>query len=171
MLISMESITFRQLTKKDFQPVHDLALKGWYFAYSHLRKEDLKKLVDAYYTPDILEKSVAAIASGKEFFLLAHERKKLVGFCHVAIREKQGELCRLYIEPDLIGKGLGKKLLLAGEEFLRSQGIKSYFTFTNRHNKTGTDFYLRNGFVHVPEKDKDDEFEKKVLWYLEKQIR
>ena len=94
----------------------------------------------------------------------------MIGFCNIAARGDKAELLKLYIEPDRIGKGLGKNLLKLGEEFIRSKGLNRYFTLVNKHNKIGVDFYLRNSFKHYPERDEDDEFESKALWYMEKRI-
>ena len=165
-------LEFRQIERKDFSDVRNLALKGWYFAYSHIKKESLKKLVDKYYSHESLERAIKYIEEGAEFFVLAFEKEKLIGFCHVGLKENgDGEIYRLYIEPELIGKGLGKKLLVLGENFLKSKGCKKLSAFANKHNKAGLDFYFRNGFKHIPEKDQEDEFEKEALMFIEKSLK
>ena len=163
-------IGFRQIRRSDFEHVRDLALKGWYFSYKHLKKKDLKALVKEYYSDTSLEKQLSMVESGKQSFVLAFDKDVLVGFCSIVLKGKKGELLGLYIEPDLIGKGLGKRLLATGEDYLKSKSISDYFTFVNKHNKLGIDFYLKNGFEHRHEKDKDDEFEPKALMYMEKHI-
>lgn len=166
----MTKITFRQIQKKDFQAIHDLALKGWRFAYRHLMEKDVKKLVDRYYSHKSLERSLSSAKKRTGFFVLAFEKNKLLGFCSVGIRKKRAELYRIYIEPKRIGKGLGKKLLLLAERFLKRKTPKKYFTFVNKQNAIGIGFYLRNGFKQIPSKDKDDEFEPKALLYMEKNL-
>jgi len=156
---------FRQIEEGDFGAVHDLALKGWVFAYKHIGEEKLKELVDDYYSYDKLKESLKNVESGNQFFLLAFDEGKFVGFCSVVV---SGELLGLYIEPELVGQGLGKSLLKKGEEFLVGKNIGKYFTFVNKHNSLGFDFYVRNEFKRFSDKDKDDEFESKVLWYMEK---
>ena len=163
-------LVFKKLARKHFAAVHELALKGWLFAYAHLSKKELEKLVERHYSARALERDLENSRRGKGFFALAFENKKLVGFCHVALRGKSGELCRLYIEPNRIGKGIGKKVLEHGEKFLQRNRVEKYFTFVNRHNRTGINFYLRNGFKRKPTKDKDDEFEDNALWHIEKKL-
>lgn len=158
------------MREEDFKDIKSLALKGWYFAYNHLRKEDLKRLVDKYYSDSSLQDALQEIRSGKEYFVLALEVNKILGFCHIGFKEDVGQLFKLYIDSDLIGKGLGKRLLALGENFLKERGISTYFTLVNKHNEIGANFYLRNGFKHIPEKDEDDEFEPKVLMYIEKKL-
>jgi ribosomal protein S18 acetylase RimI-like enzyme len=163
-------ISFKQIRRSDFEHVRGLALKGWYFSYKHLKEEDLKALVEEYYSDESLEKQLNTVETGNQSFVLAFDKDKLVGFCSIVLKGKKGELLGLYIEPDLIGKGLGKRLLATGEDYLKSKSVSDYFTFVNKHNKLGIDFYLKNGFKHKPKKDKDDEFEPKVLMCMEKHI-
>ena len=164
-------LIFRQLQKKDFSKVRRLAYFGWLFAYKHLPKKELKKLVKKYYANENLQKSVHAISKGTDSFLLAFRQNTLIGFCHVTIKSKQAsEMRRLYINPKLIGKGIGKELLQRSENFLQEKNCKTIFTFVNKHNKIGLHFYLRNGFKHKSSKDKDNEFEPKVVWYMEKKL-
>lgn len=163
-------IVFKQIKTKDFDAVHDLALKAWYFSYTHINKKELKKLIDIYYSYNVLKKFLEKVRLNKQSFLLAFDKRKLVGFCNCVIQNDSGELLGLYIEPALIGEGIGKKLLIKAEEFLMNNKIKKYFTFVNKHNSIGINFYLRNKFKRIPEKDKDDEFESKSLLYIEKEI-
>jgi ribosomal protein S18 acetylase RimI-like enzyme len=166
----MRGVSLRPLRKNSFAAVRRLALKGWLFAYSHLPADELAKLVDEYYSNKSLAAGLARARKGSDFFLLAWKRARLLGFCHVGKHGRKGELYRLYIEPRLIGKGLGSSLMRQGEDFLRGKGCKSVFTFVNRHNKTGVKFYLRSGWKRMPARDMDDEFEKKVLWCVEKKL-
>lgn len=163
-------ISFRQIRRNDFRDVRDLALRGWCFAYKHLKTGDIKRLVEEYYSDKVLEDFLNGTKSGKRLFVLAFDNDKLAGFCNIAIKDKAGGLSALYIEPRLIGRGLGKRLLKLGEDYLKSQGIGRYFTLVNKHNETGINFYLRNGFERSPGKDRDDEFEAKALMYMEKHI-
>ncbi|MBU0635930.1 GNAT family N-acetyltransferase [Candidatus Micrarchaeota archaeon] len=163
-------LTFRKLARKYFQEIHDLALEGWLFAYKHISKKDLKKLVDQYYSSAALENCLKKTRAGKNAFILSFENQKLIGFCHVAKKGNQGELCKLYIELNRIKKGIGSKLLSKGEQFLKKKSVKKYFTFVNKHNKIGIKFYLQKGFNRVLKKDKDDEFEPKALLYMEKRL-
>ena len=161
----------RQIEKKDFKRIHEIALKGWIFAYSYLPKEALRVLVDEYYSDNSLDFSLNRVENGIDFFVVAELNGKIIGFCHVTEENKQGnaELLSLYLDLDYIGQGVAKRLLMSCENFLRDKKCRKYHTFCNNHNKKGVEFYLRNKFVHVENKDKEDEFKNgKVLWYLEK---
>ncbi len=167
----MEKIAFREAAFGDFERIKDIALKGWLLSYSCLPPGKLAELVDKYYSEASLKTSLKKVSKGTDSFVVAEVSKNVIGFCHVTSKNRKGELLRLYLDTAYIGKGVGKKLLLAGEEFLKSKGLRKYSTFVNMHNKWGLDFYLRNGFVHLEAKDKEDEFRNgKVLWYMEKKL-
>ena len=74
------------------------------------------------------------------------------------------KLYRIYLLPDYIGQGLGRRLLERGETFLLEHGINTYFCFVHKDNEMGKRFYIRSGFQHIPEKDHDDE------WNMEKNL-
>ncbi|MBI4170210.1 MAG: GNAT family N-acetyltransferase [Candidatus Aenigmarchaeota archaeon] len=167
----MQDITFRQAEEKDFDRIHEIALKGWLFAYNYLPKEALKNLVSDYYSKENLKSSLRKVKHGTDLFIVAADKNKVAGFCHVGVKNSEGEIYRLYIDLSFIGKGIGKRLLLKGELFLREKGCKKCLTFVNKFNKLGADFYIRNGYVHIPELDKEDEFKNgKVLWCVEKRL-
>ena len=163
----------RQIEERDFSRIHEIALNGWLFAYSHLPKESLRSLVDEYYSDESLAFSMKRVENGTDCFAIAEWSGKIIGFCHVTEENKQGqaELFRLYIDLDYLGQGIGRQLLVHCENFLRDKNCQKYITFCNRFNKKGIEFYMRNKFVHVESKDKEDEFKNgKVLWCLEKRL-
>jgi len=163
----------RQIEKRDFSRIHEIALKGWLFAYGYLPKESLKGLVDEYYSDESLTFSLNRVESGTDFFAVAELNGKIIGFCHVTEENQEGaaELLRLYLDLDYMGHGIAKQLLVNCENFLRDKSCRKYNTFCNKHNKKGIEFYLRNKFLHIENKDKEDEFKNgKVLWHLEKTL-
>lgn len=164
-------VRYRAATSGDFKRIKSIALEGWLFSYSYLPSKKLVELVGEYYSESSLKSSLEKISIGTDFFIVAESGKKVIAFCHVATENKKGELLKLYVDKDYIGKGIGRKLLSKGEEFMKSKGLKKCFTFVNMHNKIGLDFYVKNGFVHMQEKDKEDEFRNgKVLWCMEKSL-
>lgn len=166
-----DNLKFRGTKESDFSRIRKIALEGWLFSYGYLPKEELTKLVNKYYSENNLTKSLKRVKRGTDMFVVAELRKEVIGFCHIAIRGSKGEILRLYLDKDYIRKGIGKKLLLKGEHFLKSKQCRKCFTFVNMHNKIGSDFYIRNKFKHIKEKDKEDESKTgKVLWYMEKEL-
>jgi ribosomal protein S18 acetylase RimI-like enzyme len=74
------------------------------------------------------------------------------------------ELVRIYVLPEYIGKGIGKRLLRLGENFLRRKKANEYCVFAHRRNRPAVRFYIRNGFTRVSRKDTGGEvcLEKKI---------
>jgi len=164
-------LAFRQAREADFARIKDIALKGWLFSYRHLPKEKLNALVNKYYSRKNLRNSLHRAKKGTDSLIVAELKGIIIGFCQVTVKWGTGELLRFYIDTIYIGKGVGKRLLLRSEQFLKSKKCKKYFTFVNKHNKLGINFYLRNGFSRVQEKDEEDEFKKgKALLYMEKKL-
>ena len=159
----------RSVNKKDFPQIKEIAMKGWTATYTYLSPNDLNRLVNEYYSDRNLKKSMDRVKTGKGLFIVAETGKKIIGFSHVAIHGDEGELVRIYMDLEHEGKGIGTKLLIDCETFLRRKGCRKYFAYIHKDNKRGLNFYLKNGFIHVKKRDKEDEFKNgKILLYLEK---
>ncbi|MEC9346800.1 MAG: GNAT family N-acetyltransferase [Pseudomonadota bacterium] len=64
-------------------------------------------------TPDMLD---------RDLFALAVEGGRVAGFCRVSIGESHAELEDLFVEPDLIGTGLGRALWTEAVRLARAAG-------------------------------------------------
>ncbi len=64
------------------------------------------------------------------------------------------ELFRIYLLPEYIGKGTGRRLLLRWEEFLSERGVRKYAVYIHSKNKIGKDFYRKNGLIRAKELDR-----------------
>jgi GNAT superfamily N-acetyltransferase len=73
-------------------------------------------------------------------------------------------LYRLYLLPAWQGQGIGTRLLVALEEWLREQGYAEYGAYVHERNEAAQRFYARQGFTHKPVCDIQDEL------YLVKQL-
>ena len=160
-----EDIKVRELREIDAQEVYEVALEAWQYAYKDIYSSDfIQNFVNENYAPALLLRLVPCIQVGQQFFHVALAQSSVVGFCHIA-KTKQGmELLRIYLRPAHIGKGVGRALLRHGEEFIKSQGYHSYFCFVHKDNELGKNFYLTNGFTHLVENDREDD------WHMEKRL-
>jgi len=102
---------------------------------------------------------------GVEWFYVALEGGRVIGFSHISHSRMRWELLRIYLLPEYLGKGIGKKLLSLGEEFLGRRKVRRYFVSAHAKNRRAIEFYLRNGFVRTKSKDKGGEiyFQKNLL--------
>ena len=165
----MNEIIFRPIQKEDIEAVFSVAKESWEFIYNGVFKEKyINYNLEKYYSKNFLLNQILEVKSGEQFFCVAINSSKIIGFCNIVQRNKEMELARLYLLPDCIGKGIGKKFLELGEEFVLVKGFKKYFCYVGKYNETGKNFYLRNGFKYVTSKDKDDEENNDYQFYMEK---
>ena len=69
------------------------------------------------------EETQKFMQSGK--FLLAHDASRFVGCVYVEIREVRGYLGLLAVDPSRQGKGFGRDLVYAAEEYFRAAGCRA----------------------------------------------
>lgn len=97
-----------------------------------------------------------------ENIILACEEDKIIGYCWVEIipgnspdEQPAGEIHMIGADPDYQGKGIGKKVLMAGLDYLRRMGITTAFLSVDSENKSALSLYESIGF----------ELYRKTLWY------
>ena len=57
------------------------------------------------------------------------------------------QLFRIYLEPEILGIGLGKMLLENVEQFVKQEKQDSYIVGVHERNVIGRKFYEKNGFI------------------------
>ena len=151
-------VRYRVLRRKDVPEVQSVALKAWKFAYRRygLSLKLIEKFVLERYSTDSFEKTVLpSIQKGEAQFYLATEKGKIIGYSNTGPGVWGWELYRIYLLPEYIGKGVGKRLLLLCEDFLRGKKARKYHAYVWEKNKAALDFYKRNGFARLEGKNKN----------------
>jgi len=98
-----------------------------------------------------------------EDVILAYDGDKVIGYCwteityegEVTIGERKGRILMLGVDSDYRGRGIGRRLLLAGLAYLRSKGIQMVELTVDSENKVACALYRSVGF----------KFWKRSLWY------
>ena len=158
-------IALRALQETDVQAVYDVALEAWHYTYKDIYPaEFINTFVHEHYAPAVSLRLVPRVQAGQQFFHVALVQSSVVGFCHIAETRHGMELLRIYVRPSYIAQGIGRALLRQGEAFIQSRGQRTYCCFVHKENDLGKNFYLRNGFTHIIEKDDEQ------AWYMEKQL-
>lgn len=117
------------------------------YAYRGIYDERyLNDFIPKHYGPHRLEALMERVRSGSMLFDVALKDGRVIGFACAGDSPSGMELHRLYVCPEVIGKGVGKALLLRVEEFVRRKGFSRYFCFVHANNEVGKQFYLRAGF-------------------------
>jgi N-acetylglutamate synthase-like GNAT family acetyltransferase len=164
-------VLFRHANDKDLEKIRELALKGLPLHYNNFPKAALERLAAEYHSDEKIKKSLQRAAEGNDYFIVAEIGGKVAGFCHIVTKKGKkstSELSKLYIDGAYTGKGLGSNLLGKGEAFAKQKGCVKYIAYANMHNRQLCHFFLKNGFRHFDEKDRVDEFSRKILWHFEK---
>ena len=158
-------MVLRALQETDVQAVYDVAFEAWHSTYKHIYPtEFINTFVQTNYAPAGLLRLIPRIQAGQQFFHVALAQSSVIGFCHIAETRHGMELLRIYLRPSYIGKGIGRALLRQGEAFIQARGYSTYCCFVHKENDLGKNFYVRNGFTHMIEKDGEEE------WYMEKRL-
>lgn len=163
------NIEYRPFQNGDEREVYAVVLKSWRHAYGGIYSpEFIENFINTHYAPEKLRSLLPKLKKGKMFFQVAvdNNRNKIVGFCNIGDRGEGMELFRIYLLPSYIGKGIGKRLLQLGEEFIKSKGINKYFCYVHKNNQLGINFYLKSGFKHISKRDKEKDDE----WCMEKEL-
>ena len=134
----------------DAEALAALQIRAWRAAYSgYVASEELAAAGDlaertarwrTYLAPDHPESATLVADNGR-----------LAGFVTVgASRDDDaggaGELFAIYVEPELIGAGVGRELVLAGEQRLRDDGFSEATLWTFQANEPARRFYERGGW-------------------------
>lgn len=149
---------YRVLRKTDTPEIQEVALKAWMANYPRygVPVRIVKKFVRERYSQESFEQYVfPSIQRGNSQFYVATDKGKIIGYANAGPGSWGWELYRIYILPEYIGKGVGKKLLQQCETFLRSKKAKKYHCYVYKKNLLGLAFYARNGFIKLQDKDKN----------------
>ena len=89
-----------------------------------------------------------------EDIMLAYEGDKVAGYCWTGVlcrgeadsEERQGRIFMVGVDPDFRGKGIGRKVLLAGLAHLKSKGVPVAELTVDSENTTACALYWSLGF-------------------------
>ena len=134
--------------------VPELAQKIWPQTYrTIISPEQLDYMLKLLYSKDALSRLVTDL---QQQFIIAFENNSAVGFACYSQKINNNNhvfrLHKLYLLPDLQGKGIGKKLLQFIVEEIKTAGASFLELNVNRHNPA-INFYKKNGFEILHEED------------------
>lgn len=138
-------IVLRKATEKEIEIIQDIANSTWYNTYAdYLSAEQIEYMLDKMYSKDVL---LSQFEEG-HVFLIAEEDEKELGYAGFSVLDPATgsyKLHKLYVLPQMHGKGVGKLLLNEVINTIRALGAKSIELNVNRNNKAA-DFYKSAGF-------------------------
>ena len=98
--------------------------------------------------PDLLNVEAEYFARGGGFFLaLSKEGRVLGGLGYVPTSAAEARLHRFYVRPDLKGRGIGTKLLIAAEKEIKAKGFYRVSAHIGEGPyRSARKFYGKNGY-------------------------
>ena len=153
----MKEVILRPFSKKDAPQVKKAALASWSFTYKDIFSETIiRDFVNTNYNIDLLCNIEKWVAKGFTKFVVAENKNEILGFAQIGfenywnqtiIRDKcRIKLFRIYLVPEYLGKGIGKRLWASMEEFVLQNGKFNYYLSVHKENQIGLKFYRKNGF-------------------------
>ncbi|UCC17158.1 MAG: GNAT family N-acetyltransferase [Dehalococcoidales bacterium] len=119
-------------------------------------------------TPETIAYDISLSHRSPQDIVVTCEENSINGYCWTEIidlelssgTEKHGIIYMIGTDPEYRGKGLGKKVLLAGLSYLKNKGIKTVSLSVDSENRVAYELYRTMGF----------EERGSTLWY-EKKLR
>lgn len=145
----------RRATSDDLSIIQDIARRTWPTAFEGiLSPEQIAFMLDwMYSTPSLSEQMLHK----GHVFLLAYLEGRPVGFCGYELHYSGRPVTRIhkiYLLPEVQGRGVGGELLGSVVAIARSNGDTHLNLNVNRFNKA-VGFYQKFGFTIVHQEDID----------------
>lgn len=147
-------VTIRTATVKDIPVIHSLANQIWPKAYAEiLSAKQMDYMLTMMYSIDSLQHQ---IEKQQHTFIIIEEDDKPLGFAAYFHKEEISssvyKLDKIYVLPEMHGKGLGKKLLAFIITDIKKNGGLILELNVNRKNNA-ISFYEKSGFTITKEVD------------------
>lgn len=143
----------KKANKSDIPVIIALAQATWEPTYRGiLSKAQIDFMFNEMYAPTALEKQMNDLG---HTFLILYIEGKPAGYASYSVKPENNKiykLQKLYLLPDLHGRGLGKTLINAVEDKVREEGGEIVELNVNRYNPARA-FYERVGFCFHKEED------------------
>ena len=136
--------------RSDVRDIADIGYKAFrhFFETDTNRAELLPYIKVAFSNEHILQE----FDSYNNTFLLAKDEKRTIGFArlweqkHKELEGKTLKMERLYLYPEIVGKGAGAFLMQASINFAKEKGYDSLWLQVFRPNNKAIEFYSKWGF-------------------------
>jgi GNAT superfamily N-acetyltransferase len=146
----------RRARVQDAAALADINRRGWLVAYAHIVPAETMREAGEDLEPRWAE-SLAGPDDAREVWVATDADDTVIGFVSVGVsrdadaRPREGELRAIYLAPETMGTGVGRKLLACGERALARQGYTAATLWVFEENMRARRFYERNGWVPEPD--------------------
>jgi len=140
------NVSVKKATPADVPLIYNLALAAWEPSYKKiLSKDQILFMFKELFSEEALEKQMV---KQQHIFIIQYHNDEPTGFASFSLKEpieKIYKLHRLYLKPEYLKKGLGKKLLYSIEKSIAMEGGTIMELNVNRKN-SAIDFYQHVGY-------------------------
>ena len=149
------SVTLRLATPGDAAKLARFAEMTFRESYaSQNTVADMNAYVDATFQPEGIARE---LDDPSNTFIIAQTPDQVVGYAKLrrgksvscVSADPAAELERIYVHPDLAGKGVGKRLLARSLDIVRAEAAACLWLGVWEHNQRAIEFYISQGFVDV----------------------
>jgi ribosomal protein S18 acetylase RimI-like enzyme len=165
------NVIIRAAQPEDAEAIRRVAEAAWHATYRSVYSESyINDFIANAYAIERLQSQIASVQQdGRSVFDVAEIGDKpdhaVVGFLLMRPdRNHVPTVWRFYVSPKHQRHGIGTALLARLENHLRAYHETRYMLGVQKDNEIGKAFYLKHGFVHVAERDFEDE------WWMEKML-
>jgi ribosomal protein S18 acetylase RimI-like enzyme len=147
-------MNFRKASTDDCALINSIARRIWAPTYSHLMSgEQLDYMFEMMYSPENLLKAMTG--GGQTFLVFSHEGRDVGYVAYETLPDHEFYLQKIYLLPELQGRGSGRAMLDALIDHLREADpeARRLGLNVNRQNLKAIWFYLRNGFEITSRRD------------------
>ncbi|RZJ29228.1 MAG: N-acetyltransferase [Flavobacterium sp.] len=145
-------IEIKEMQPNEINIVQDIAHKTWPVTYAEiLTNEQLAYMLASFYSTEALNGNI----ENGHHFLLAKENDETLGFASYVHNHPENfttKIPKIYVLPEIQGKGIGKLLIEAIEaEANKNHSVK--LTLNVNRNNNARNFYEKLGFAIAKEED------------------
>lgn len=138
------NLAFETAAPKDIALIQGLAHRIWHLHYPGIISvEQINYMLPRMYATEQIAADLSDPASRYELVLLDETP---IGFALYRLESEHVFLSKLYILPEMHGKGIGKLALERIAQFGRANGATSIDLFVNKRNEKAIRAYERFGF-------------------------
>lgn len=145
------STVIRKANAQDFSTIREIAILAWKVAYKDIiSAEFMTHEWEREYSDAALQSQTEALCH--QFIVLEERSSQALGFASFSVRGGTAELHKLYLLPEVKGKGYGKALIAEAEARAIAQDCELMELKVNRINPA-VEFYRKQGYSIVEEAD------------------
>ncbi|MFF3677793.1 GNAT family N-acetyltransferase [Streptomyces sp. NPDC002120] len=142
----------REMEAADIEAVSTIRVRGWQAAYAGIVPRTYLDAMTVEADASMRRRRFSP-PRGESIDLVAHGEHGVVGWvCFGPCRSpvpgprRVAEVYALYVAPDLIGQGIGRRLLGEAHSRMEGQGFGTSALWVLRDNRRARDFYERAGY-------------------------